>query len=117
MYPNDCRLIFQTEGPGQLWGLISKSSDSVRYPRLTEAQLDICGQVSPIRPLHSLLRMVYLRSGQGLRIGSHVKRTFCEKTVHHSTDKFQLVLQAKVNEVGINEDSVWRYEGSVVCKK
>lgn len=80
-------------------------------------QLDICGRVSPIRPLHSLLRKVYLGSGQGLRIGRSVERTFCEQTIHHSTDKFQLVLQAKVDEVGIDKDSVWRYEGCVVCKE
>lgn len=45
---------------------------------------------------------------------AQVSLAFCVKTVHHGADKLQLVLQTEVDEVGINKDAVWGYQGGVV---
>ena len=46
-----------------------------------------------------------------------VQLTFCVKTIHHTADKLQLVLETKVDEVRIDEHSVWGHEGGVVLKE
>ena len=43
--------------------------------------------------------------------------TFGEEAVHHAADELELVLEGKVDEVGINEDTVWRYKGVVVLQE
>jgi len=44
-------------------------------------------------------------------------RTFRIQTVHHSADQLQLVLQTKINEIGVNENTVRWDEGRVVCQE
>ena len=39
------------------------------------------------------------------------------QTIHHAADQLQLVLQAKVDEVGINQHAVRRYESGVVLEE
>lgn len=43
--------------------------------------------------------------------------TFGVEAVHHPADQLQLVLQAEINEVGINKNTVWRYKSIVVLQK
>ena len=43
--------------------------------------------------------------------------TFGIQTIHHTTDKPQLILKAKVYEVGVDKDSVWWDEGRVMRKE
>lgn len=43
--------------------------------------------------------------------------TLCIQTVHHPAYEFQFVLQAKVNEICVDENAVWRNEGIVVLQK
>lgn len=43
--------------------------------------------------------------------------TFGIQTIHHTTDKLQLILKAKVYEVGVDKDSVWWDEGRVMRKE
>ena len=43
--------------------------------------------------------------------------TFGIQTIHHTTDKLQLILKAKVYEVGVDKDSVWWDEGRVMGKE
>lgn len=44
-------------------------------------------------------------------------RTLCEQTIHHAADKFELVLEAEVDKVGIDEDAVRRYKGVVMLQE
>lgn len=43
--------------------------------------------------------------------------TFGVETVHHAAHELELVLQTEVDEVGVDEDAVWRDEGGVVCEE
>lgn len=43
--------------------------------------------------------------------------TFGVQTIHHATDQFQLILKAEIDEIGINENTVWRYKSGVVRQK
>ncbi len=45
------------------------------------------------------------------------RHTFCVQAVHHPADELQLVLQAKVDKVRVNEDLVRRCESCVVCEE
>jgi len=40
--------------------------------------------------------------------------TFGIQTVHHTTDKLQLILKAKVDEVGVDKNPVWWNKGRVM---
>jgi len=43
--------------------------------------------------------------------------TFGIQTVHHTTDKLQFILKAKIYEVGVDKDSVWWDKGRVMRKE
>lgn len=43
--------------------------------------------------------------------------TFGEQAVHHAADELEFVLKRKVDEVGIDENTVWRYKGVVVLQE
>lgn len=43
--------------------------------------------------------------------------TFCVQTVHHAADKLELILEAEVDEIGVDKNSVWRNKGGVVLKE
>ena len=43
--------------------------------------------------------------------------TFCIQTIHHATNQFQLILETEVDEVGINEYTVWWNKSRVVRQK
>lgn len=45
------------------------------------------------------------------------KLTFSVEAVHHAANKLQFVLQAEVDEVGVDEDAVWRNKGGVVLQE
>lgn len=43
--------------------------------------------------------------------------TFGIKAIHHATNKLQLVLKAKVDEIGVDEHTIWRYKLRIVREK
>ena len=43
--------------------------------------------------------------------------TLCIEAVHHTADELELVLQAEVDEIRVNENTIWRYEGVIVLKE
>jgi hypothetical protein len=43
--------------------------------------------------------------------------TFGIQAVHHTTNELQLVLKAKVDEVGIDKNSVWWNKGRIMGKE
>ena len=43
--------------------------------------------------------------------------TLSVQAVHHTADKFQLILKGEVDEVGVNKNPVWRNKGGVVSEE
>lgn len=43
--------------------------------------------------------------------------TFSEETIHHPAYELDLVLEAEVDEIGINKNTIWGYECVVVLQE
>ncbi len=50
-------------------------------------------------------------------MGMEMEHTFGVEAVHHSTDELQLVLQGKVDEIGVDKNAVRWCERCIVCKE
>lgn len=43
--------------------------------------------------------------------------TFGIQAVHHTTNKLQLILKAEVDEVGIDQNSIWRNKSRIMSEE
>jgi phage gp29-like protein len=43
--------------------------------------------------------------------------TFSQQAIHHGFNQLQLVLDGKVDKIGINQNMVWRTQSSIVFEK
>ena len=43
--------------------------------------------------------------------------TLSIEAVHHTADKFELILEREIDEIGVNENPVWRNKGGVVSEE
>jgi len=47
----------------------------------------------------------------------NTRDTLGVEAVHHAADEVELVLQAEVDEIGVDENAIGRYQGGIVCEE
>ena len=72
-------------------------------------------QAFQVRLSHNPLHTEYLRERSECKgIKTPEIPTLSIQAVHHTADKFKLILKGEVDEIGVDQNPVWRNKGGVV---